>query len=189
MLERPAEVGTNHTPLIPPLQASLGGARSERSFRMELGLLATRAPARIKFGPARIKFGGAGGAGDVAGLFILCASRVESSTVRHHQSSLPLRRGGPIQGEPIGTSSLFKPTRYHPNESSCGSDPCWRLPVEEPVECWRLPVEEPNRGSTLPRHRKVKECWNGSMKIKACGRTVLYNDRGSTRRSFVPKGL
>ena len=88
---------------------------------MELGLSATRAPARIKFGPARIKFGGAGGAGDVAGLFILRASHVESSTVRHHQSSLPLRRGGPIQGEPIGTSSSFKPTRYHPNESSCGS--------------------------------------------------------------------
>ena len=88
---------------------------------MELGLSATRAPARIKFGPARIKFGGAGGAGDVAGLFILRASHVESSTVRHHQSSSPLRRGGPIQGKPIGTSSSFKPTRYHPNESSCGS--------------------------------------------------------------------
>ena len=27
------------------------------------------------------------------------------------------------------------------------------------------------------------------MKIKACGRTILYNDRGSTCRSFVLKGL
>ena len=81
---------------------------------MELGLSATRAPARIKFGPARIKFGGAGGAGDVAGLFILRASHVESSTVRHHQSSSPLRRGGPIQGEPIGTSSSFSQV-HRPN--------------------------------------------------------------------------
>ena len=154
---------------------------------MELGLSATRAPAQIKFGPAQIKFGGAGGAGDVAGLFILRASHVESSTVRHHQSSSPLRRGGPIQGEPIGTSSSFKPTRYHPNESSCGSMlevTCGRTCGVEIEQ-----MEEPNRESTLPRHRTVKGRWNGSMKIKACGRTVLYNNRGSTRHSFVPKGL
>ena len=77
----------------------------------------------------------------------------------------------PLDLEPVGG-------RYHPNESSCGS-------MLE-VTCGRTCGVE---GGWSHSEKPWEECWNGLMKIKACGRTVLYNDRGSTRRSFVPKGL
>ena len=117
--------------------------------------------------------------------FALAASN--HHTVRHHQSCSPPKGAAPSKAN--RSARLLRSNPPATTRTNRRADPCWRLPVEEPVECWRLPVEEPNRGSTLPRNRKVKECWNGSMKIKACGRTVLYNDRCSTCRSFVPKGL
>lgn len=125
VLERPAEVGTNHTPLI-PLSTGQSWRReiSERMFRMELGLSATRArilhePSSVRSYTNQVRWRRQGGR---------CCRSVHSSRQRRvvtpsaiTRALRPYEGSGPIQGEPIGTSSSFKPTRYHPNESSCGS--------------------------------------------------------------------
>ena len=107
--------------------------------------------------------------------FLALASN-ESS---HRPSSPELFAPTEGAGASIGTSSSsFKPTRYHPNKLSCGS-------MLE-VTCGRTCEVE---GGWSHSKKPWEECWNGLMKIKACGCTILYHYRGSTWSLIFPQGV